>query len=266
MEEIEMKMKTTLLTIAMLTVTGNMTAMGMGMGMGMETNDPRRMMQEMLPSAAIQSEAKLLYTTLDSLKIGKDGASIQVPANLLELLQNTLSVASTMTSEEGKKIEKLQLAYTQINCPWWRNELNEVMGNDKSFMEALAKFDKENRTYQMAWMTLREDAQGEGAKNANPSKELSDIITLDKSLHEQVTNLQTLFKNANKDLEKHIAKLEYLAKQNVQWILAFGMAINPEFAKTVTAETTGHLTEAVKALHTSPKVAALKKMQATAKK
>jgi len=262
MEEIEMKMKTTLLTIAMLTVTGNMTAMGMEM----ETNDPGRMMQEMLPSAALQSEAKSLYKTLDSLKVGKDGASIQVPANLLELLQNTLSVASTMTSEEGKKIEKLQLAYAQIYCPWWRNELNEVMGSDRKFMEALKKFDTENSAYQIAWMTLREDAQGEGAKNPNPSKELSDIITLDTNLKKQFADLQVMFKNANKDLEQHIAKIEYLAKQNVQWIIAFGIAINPEFAKTVTAETTGHLTEAVKALHTSPKVAQLQKKQATAAK
>ena len=247
-----------------------MIAMQMGMGM----SDPRKMMQEMLPSDAIKSEAADLYKEIDGRTVPTDKngnptvatLTLNVPANLLELLQNTLKVARTMTSDEGTKIEQLQLAYAQINFPWWRNELNQVMGNNKPFMDALAKLDQDTNAYQMAWMTLREDAQGEGTANANPSKELSDIITLDKSLHEQITNLQTLFKNANKGLEQHIAKIEYLAKQNVQWILAFGMAINPDFAKTVTAETTAHLTEAVKALHTSPKVAALKKRQATARK
>jgi len=259
----KMKMKKTLLTIAMLTVTGSMTAMDIPMGNQGRMTIP----SDMLPSVAMQGEAKTLYTTLNTLKIGKDGASIQIPANLLELVQETLKVASSMTFEKGKKIEKLQLAYMQITSPYWRNALNEVMGSDKLFMDALAKYDADQLTYDTAWMTLRQDAQGEGTNpKADPRKELSDIITLDKSLHEQCENLQKMFKDANRELEEHITNIEKLVKQNIQWILAFGQAINPDFAKSITAATTAHLADGIKALHTSSNVAELQRKQTTAKR
>ena len=172
-----------------------------------------------------------------------------------------------MNSEEGQKIEQLNLAYEQIECPYWREELKQVMKNNKPFMEALAQYDADNTKYQTAWMTLRADAQAEGTNpKADPIKELSDIMNLDKSLKKQRTDLQTMFMNDNKELVDHMKKITYLVKQNIQWIIAFGFAINPDFAKTVTPEMTDHLTKTLTNLHTSPKVTALQKMQATVAK
>ncbi len=261
-----MKMKRIVLSVALLTVAGNIVAMGGGDASIAIGGQGNQIPQNVLPSKALQDEASAIYKTVTNLKVGKDGSSLQLPADFIELLQNTFTVAHTMTSEEGNKIEQLQMAYAQITCPYWRQDLTKLMGNNRDFMKALTQYDADQNTYNIAWETLRRDAQQEGAANANPTEELQKLITLDKSIKKQVANLQTLFKSANKDLETHMAKIDYLVKQNIQWIIAFGMAINPDFKKSVTEEMTGHLTTALKNLHTSPKVAALQKKQATTKK
>jgi len=261
-----MEMKKIVLSITLLAAAQNIHAMGNMMMNGQMMGGPEEMLKSMTPSDAMQKQAASLYQEISTLKVTKDGASVHVPADLVELAQNTFSMGHTATEEEMQKMGTLQLAYTQIDCPWWRNELTQLMGGNKPFMDALAQFDKDQRTYNTAWMTLRQDAQAEGPANANPSKELESLITLDKSLKKQHADLQQMFKNANKDLEKHLEKVEYLVKQHVQWIIAFCMAINPEFKKSLSPDIVAHLSDAVRKVHTPAKVADLQKKQATVKK
>ena len=292
-----MKMKKIVLSIALLTVTGNMLAGGSSaMNMMMQGED--RPPTDMLPSKDMQKEAKTLYNTLDMLKVGKDGA-ITLPADLIEFAKNTFSIARTMTSEEGKKIEQLQMAYAQIDYPWWRNELTSFMGKNVKFMTVLSKYDAVFQAHQNLWNNLNQDIstshyyvntsmlyqdiENENKTDAEKtlkqlmtpivaskekqdaaSKSLDQLFTSSSALKALLTELQDMFKDANKDLEQHIAKIEYLVKQNVQWMIAFGIAINPDFAKVVTTEMTEHLTTTFTNLHTSPKVTKLRTMQEAA--
>jgi hypothetical protein len=298
-----MKMKTTLLTIALLTTVENMDA---------RNDRSKELPKGLMPSAATQKEARSVYNQIETLTV-KDGtrvqppakgASIELSADFISHLGDTLSVAYTMSSEEGKKIEQLQLAYAQIDTPYWRQDLNELMGDNTFFMNALAKYDSAFTEHQQLSAQLGQLLSTRPTSDADFSDLWNDIINNDESaaikelkefmtpvsipaaqqsltkstlkklmessfsLKNQLATLQTLFKEAssNKPLMDHMKKIEYLVKQNVQWMIAFGMAINPDFAKTVTSEMTDHLTTTLTNLHTSPQVAALQKMQATVSK
>jgi len=288
-----MKMKKIVLSIALLTVTGNMVAGEVNMVIQGD-----RPPTDVLPSASMQKEAAALLDGVVSLNVNKD-RTIQLPADLLELMKNTFSVARTMTSEEGKKIEQLHMAYAQINNPWWRNELTQVMGKDNSFMDALKKYDTEDRAHQMLWNQLwqtihlmrpenniyQDISNGNVTAAQNDLKQIMAPVTVSekqqaaaekallalldssRALKALLTELQDKFKEANKDLEQHLEKIEYLVKQNVQWMIAFGIAIKPDFAKTVTTEMTEYLTKTFTNLHTSPAVIELQnKQKAIAKK
>lgn len=293
-----MKMKKIVLSIALLTVTGNMLAGNMLAGDMMMQGD--RLPADMLPSKDMQKEAKTLYKTLDMLKVGKDGA-ITLPADLIELAKDTFSIARTMTSEEGKKIEQLQMAYAQIDSPWWRNELTQVMRKNVKFMTALSKYDAVFQAHQNLWNNLNQDIstshyyvntsmlyqdiENENKTDAEKtlkqlmtpivaskekqdaaSKSLDQLFTLSSALKALLTELQDIFKDANIDFKQYLKKIEYLVKQNVQWMIAFEIAINPDFAKVVTTEMTEHLTTTFTNLHTSLAVTKLRTMQAAAKK
>ena len=293
-----MKMKKIVLSIALLTVTGNMLAGNMLAGDMMMQGD--RLPADMLPSKDMQKEAKTLYKTLDMLKVGKDGA-ITLPADLIELAKDTFSIARTMTSEEGKKIEQLQMAYAQIDSPWWRNELTQVMRKNVKFMTALSKYDAVFQAHQNLWNNLHQDIstshyyvntsmlyqdiENENKTDAEKtlkqlmtpivaskekqdaaSKSLDQLFTSSSALKALLTELQDIFKDANIDFKQYLKKIEYLVKQNVQWMIAFEIAINPDFAKVVTTEMTEHLTTTFTNLHTSLAVTKLRTMQAAAKK
>lgn len=297
-------MKKIILSIALLTVTGSISAMDLNMPM----DRPNTIPKDMIPNKTVQQEAASLYKDITALKITKkvmpNGATIQLPGDFIELLQNTLTVAHTMTSEEGKEIEQLHLAYAQIQYPYWRQDLDKVMGNDPDFMNALAKYDTAFNSHQQLcdqlaqlistrpnsianfsglWRDIATNNEIAAAKDIKdfmapvsvPASQqdlaestLKKLMESNATLKTQLTKLQTLFKTArsNKALEDHMKKIEYLVKQNVQWMIAFGIAINPDFAKAVTSEMTDHLTTTLKNLHTSPKVVALQKMQTSVAK
>lgn len=290
-----MKMKKIVLSIALLTVTGNMLAGNMLAGDMMMQGD--RLPADMLPSKDMQKEAKTLYNTLDMLKVGKDGA-ITLPADLIELAKDTFSIARTMTSEEGKKIEQLQMAYAQIDSPWWRNELTQVMRKNVKFMNTLKEYDTARQAHEVLWNKLLQTVRPENntgmlyqdienenktdaektlkqlmtpivaskEKQAAALKSLNSLFASSGVLKKQLGNLQKIFIDANIDFKQYLKKIEYLVKQNVQWMIAFEIAINPDFAKVVTTEMTEHLTTTFTNLHTSLAVTKLRTMQAAAKK
>lgn len=289
-----MKMKTTLLTIAMLTVTGNMNAMGMGM----EINSPGRIIsQNMLPSTNIQSEAKTLLKALEGLKPGPNGASMQLPADIITLAQNTLSIMPR-NEQEVIELENSYMAYAQIEYPYMRDNLTKLMDNNSSFMNALTKYDSAFQAHQMLcgqlwqaistrpdsanpmmiWQDIRNGnlaaAQEElkqimtpvtvtTQQQATAQKVLATIIASSEDLKKQLTSLQSMFTQANPTFGDHLTKITYLVKQNIQWVIAFGMTINPDFIKSLTEENINTLTTTLTNLHTPARVVVQKQQLAT---
>jgi hypothetical protein len=298
-----MKMKKIVLSIALLTVAGNIAAFTSDGGdVFIAIGGPgNQIPQDVLPSKAIQNEAAAIYKTVENLKVEKDGAAVQLPADFIEMIQNTFTVARTMASKEGKEIEQLHTAYIQIQYPYMRQQLISLMGNDRSFMSALATYDAafqahgqlcgqfwqdigtrpgSNANFSALWQDIsngNETAAEQDlkkvmapitatpAQEAAAQKDLTKLVKSSANLNKQLTALQEMFKNtrANKDLADHMDRNEYLVKQNVQWIIAFGMTLNPDFAKTINAETINTLKTTLTDLHTSPKVVALKKELST---
>ncbi len=103
------------------------------------------------------------------------------------------------------------------------------------------------------------------AQQAAASKDLDEVIASTKALATQLAALKTMFKGAkqNAALAKTMNEIEYLVKQDIQWMFALHSAINPDFAKSITAETTNTVKTTLMNLHTHPSVVAYKKQQAT---
>jgi hypothetical protein len=290
----EMKMKKTLLSIALLTIAGTMNASLVSQLM----SGPGEIPQDMLPTDDMQKQAASLYKEVTSLRIDKDGASVHIPADVATLVQNTLSVIPK-NAQESSEIENLHLAYVQIQFPYMRDQLTKLMGGNSSFMDALKKYDAaymaHNMLYGQLWqdMTIRpggnmdfsnlwqsiDNGNVTGAQAALkqimspvtvPAKQqataeetLKKVIDSQMELNKQLAQLQDMFKKANGKLGEHLAKIEYLVKQNIRWIIAMGMAINPDFKKELTPDKITTLHNTLTNLHTSPKVAAAKTELAT---
>ena len=303
-----MKMKTTLLTIAMLTVTGSMIA-AMSQGpMGMMGSVPK----ELMPSADMQKAAGSFYSQIEGLTIPTDKQGVptiptvqlNAPARLVQHIQNTFSVAKDMV-KDGDAIEKLHIAYAQIPyfCPGETNELTKLMGGNSDFMSKLTVYGKamkanqtllnelwqaistrpdsgtinpstfmqaitsEDKTTALAQLNqLMAPVTATAQQKATAEKILNQLLPSNADLKTKLAALQTMFKGAkqNAALAKTMNEIEYLVKQDIQWMFALHSAINPDFAKSITEEATNTLTTTLMNLHTSPKVVALKKQLATA--
>ncbi len=184
MEETEMKMKMTLLTIAMLTVTGSIAAMNQG-SRGMIGSVPK----ELMPSQSMKTAADSFYKQIESLTIPVDKQGnptvptfqLSVPAHLVQHIQNTFSVAKDMV-KNGDAIEKLHMAYAQIPyfCPGETNELTKLMGGDSDFMSKLNAYGKAQQAHQQLYRQLWQDISTRpDSGTVNPSTFMQAITSED---------------------------------------------------------------------------------------
>ncbi len=288
-----MKMKKILLNIALLTVIGSMSASNNLVSMF--TSRPGMVPQNMIPNTTMQQEAASLYKNMSALKIDNGEVSITLPADFATLIQNTLSVVPK-TEREAADLENLHIAYMQIQYPYITTQLRQLMGENTEFMKAFGAYQTALQEHQLLWnqmwqaLSTRSQSPDSGSmmiwqdvengnttaahkdleeimspattfsavQQATANEALARIIKSREQLNTQLTNLQTMFKEANTALAAHMEKINYLVKQNVQWMLAFGMAINPDFAKLLTPQALRTITETISNLHTSPKIVAVR--------
>lgn len=290
-----MEMKKIVMSIMLLTVTGAMNAALVNNFM----QTPGMISKDIIPSDEMQKEAAEFYKEMSSLKIDKDGASVHLPADVATLAQNTLSVIPK-TDAEASALETLHMAYIQIQYPYFgRDQLTKLMGGNSSFMDALKKYDAAfqaheilygqfwqdimtrpdgNMDMQSIWKNIQNGdtaaAQTDlkqmmapvtvpAKQQAAAQQDLTKLIDSSIGLKKQLTELQDLFKKTNGKLADHMAKIEYLVKQRIRWIIAMGMAINPDFKKALTADEVQTLRKTLTNLHTSPKVVAAQKQMET---
>ena len=184
-----MKMKTTLLTIAMLTVAGNITAgNNQVMNMIMQKHGP--VPADMLPSPDMRTDAGSFYKQIESLTVkdGKriqppvKGAPIQLSADLISQLGDTFAIAQDM-AKDGDTIEQLHMAYAQIQYPYpgITNELTKLMGGNSDFMTALTAYGKAIQVHQTLWQQLWQDISTRSDSGMNISTFYLDISNGNKT-------------------------------------------------------------------------------------
>ena len=173
--------------------------------------------------------------------------TVTLPSELVGVIQQMVQLALLST-----ELAVLETAYAQLEQGFMGPELQQVMGNNSNFMSNFVTYVaslQKMMSFDMQLASLTHAIQNQSDFSKAISYFNTAILPQRLKVNMQLTDLQTMFQQANPQFQQKQTQLQQLTTNINQWIEALMQTASPEKKQQVKDATSN----AVKTVTTTPK-------------